>query len=323
MGGLETSSDKVGKVNLLWVGIGLLIASLAVACGEAATPRPSGEVSNSPSAPTPATTPTPSTALSPGLTPEEFFSLVEQAISRQGFVFHTSSETVVSAFEDSDSTQRLWTVEAWLDVVQGRGRSDFQKDPSSEADLPDRVTSIVFDDTEVSVVPLPEELKEAVKEGLLRDPSGNPITSIEEKKPRDRKATLCPFMTSSLLSMLMYSCENLSAPPSGKVKVDLEYEGQPAAAVTYLEEGENPVAFYVHRESLLPLAWVIEYGEPGRRSAWVTSYKNDFVPLDSLPPDYNVPTWPVSLVTMTRPVTIVNKVTVAPCGVTASAAETW
>ena len=56
--------------------------------------------------------------------------------------------------------------------------------------------------------------------------------------------------------------------------------------MTYLEEGENPVAFYVHRESLLPLAWQIGYGEPGRRSAQVTTYENDFVPLDSLPPDF-------------------------------------
>ena len=272
----------MGMVKLLWVGIGLLIALLAVACGEPATSRPSGGVANFP---TSATTPTPTTALSSDLTPEEFFSLVEQAITRQGFVFHTFSETAVSTFEDADSIQRLWTVEAWLDVFQGRGRRDFQKDPSVEVDLPDRTISIVFDDTEVSFTPLPEELKEALEEGLLRDPSGNPITYIEEDKPSDHKATLCPFMNSPVLSMLIFDCGNLSAPLGGKVEVDMEYNGQPAAAVTYLEEGENPVAFYFHRESLLPLAWVIEY-LGGGRSEWVTSYKNDFVPLDSLPPRF-------------------------------------
>ena len=290
----------IDRIKLLWLGIGLLIAVLAAACGEATTTGPSDDVADSTRAPTPATMPTTLMALSADLTPKEFFAVVERAITRQGFLFHTFTETVAGSLEDADSIQRLWTVETWLDVAQGRGRSHFQKDSSAtELDLPDRFTRIVFEDTMVEFYPLPEELKKGLEEGRLCGKSADYLTLCEgqerEEGPFDEvpyieveegKARVCPFMDSPLLSMLMFACENLSAPPGGKVEVDLEYDGQPAAAVTYLEEGENPVTFYVHRESLLPLAWVIEYGEPGRRSAWVTSYKNDFVPLDSLPPDF-------------------------------------
>ena len=47
----------MGKVKLLWVGIGLLIALLAVACGESATPGPSDDGASPRWAPIPATTP--------------------------------------------------------------------------------------------------------------------------------------------------------------------------------------------------------------------------------------------------------------------------
>ncbi len=253
----------MGGLKLLCLAIGLPIALLAVACGENVTPAPPEDVASLQQVPTSATALPPVVALSPNLTPREFFARVELAMIRQGFVFHTFSQTVATTSEDGDSVRPLWTIEAWLDVAQQRGRSHFQKDPSLEGDLADSGATIVSDETAVFF---------------------NPLT--EENRPTEGKASTCPFMDSPVLSMLIFACENLSAPPGGKVELDLEYNGQPAAAVTYLEEGENPVAFYVHRESLLPLAWDIGYGEPGRRSAQVTTYKNDFVPLDSLPPDF-------------------------------------
>ena len=117
-------------------------------------------------------------------------------MSRHGFVFHTFSETVVRTFENGDSARPLWTVEAWLDVAQQRGRSHFQKDPSLEGDLQDNGTTIVFDETAVYFHPLTEELKKALEEGLL----------IGENRPTEGKASTCPFMDSPVLSMLIFAC---------------------------------------------------------------------------------------------------------------------
>lgn len=219
-----------------------------------------------------------------GLTPKNFFPRLEEALTRGGFVFHTSTETVVQGFVDAASVQSAWDTEVWLDVGQRRGRMEFTKDPSLEADLADSLTGIVL---------------------------GNTIYTSVGDHPQKGEARVCPGMESRLLALLIFNCEALKAenfepPPQvarETVKAEVEYEGQPAVAVIYEKlwknedgprvTGERKLGsvtsgFYVHRESFLPLAWVAQHRDDTGRllGALITRYESEFVALSSLSSDF-------------------------------------
>jgi hypothetical protein len=61
------------------------------------------------------------------MTPEQFLARLEQALTREGQVFHTTTKAVAS---DAGKTLPLWQREAWLDVPARRARLEFTKDPA-------------------------------------------------------------------------------------------------------------------------------------------------------------------------------------------------
>ncbi len=205
-----------------------------------------------------------------GLTPEGFFSRLEEAITREGFVFHTSIEQVLVG--PQGTTLPMWTVETWLELERGLAHSEFLKDPAFEAELDDEATIIVLGDT--IYISVEDEVEKA-------------------------ETRICPGTRYPPLNMA-FGCAPIPGVALGRVEADVEYEGQAAVALVYEERvvqdeslfPQEPytviTSFYVDREGFLPLAWVTEFrADTGEvLSTLIASYENDFVPLASLPSDF-------------------------------------
>ncbi len=201
-----------------------------------------------------------------GLTADDVFARLEEALTREGAVFHATMKVAVADGE----AQSFGTNEAWLDMERGVGRGEWPKDPSWSADVTERVTIII-------------------REDVLYLSDGYEAWSS--------KAEQCPGVKSAVLANLVFYCEEIPQASPPQVDAEAEYEGTAAVALVYQEsangsgqEGGNETitSFYIDRETFLPLAWITEFGAPGsdRGGKIITRYDYEFVPVDSLPPDF-------------------------------------
>lgn len=250
----------------------VLFIFAVIGCTRPSTP-------NAPPAPTAAPATQPAAEAVAGLAPENFFPRLKRAITREGFVFHTSSELIVWGYGDTISTLPLWTAEAWLNAARGQGRIEFRKNPASTTELPDRVTGIFLD-----------------KVAYYKVTYG----SADGDKAEEVKLRTCPLSDAPSL-VFAFTCEPFPEVAKGKADGKAEYEGRPAVALIYEERRESAAgtpgrtngskvttSFYLDRSTFLPLVWITESRDDAGSllAKAVASYVNDFVPLESLPASF-------------------------------------
>lgn len=213
------------------------------------------------------------------LTPEEFFARLEQAVTREGARFHAMMETVAVS---EGKTQRLGHAEVWLDTGRRVSRGEWRKDPAWQADIGEQSTTIIVDGTSYISVPGEETRR----------------SDTEQSEQCRAVKGLAPVNLTVLMGF--FFCELSPVGVSPQVETEVEYEGRSAVALVYQKrlegtgEGvgrEDRASLYVSRETFLPLAAVIEYRTPAGelRGRTITSYDVEFVPVDSLPPDFFEP----------------------------------
>lgn len=242
-----------GVAFAIVAGIGLLIWALASTGGDS-----SGSVE-----PTPANL--------DGLTVENFAPRVRAAMGAEGTVFHVVSERLG---ERGGTTARNWTVEAWVDVGREMTRETFTQDPAGGGDLPAHLVSVAIDDTEYST------------DGT--ESTSGPVQS-------------CYGVTLFIAIALPPLCDT-SIDEAGLANATLDiagqYEGAPAVSLTIESDivSSDPqgneirtpsrTTFYADRETLLPLARVMEVQALGVATRVIDTYASELIAPDSLPDDF-------------------------------------
>lgn len=203
------------------------------------------------------------------LTLEEAYARIEEAITRPGFVLHSTIEAMGP--DDAGEMTPYYTKEFWIDADLRTLREEFRLDPGRDSyDIAEEGLAIVAGD----YIYLPDDPGEALR------------FEVEH---------FCPGSRDAILSRLLECGESQVSGPlpellETRIEPGQEYEGRPAFAIVFEWETADDAAttfrLYVDRDSSLPIARVIEWRQQGAlRGEMVSVYDHEFVPADTLPPD--------------------------------------
>ena len=202
-----------------------------------------------------------------GLTLEEVYGRIEEAITRPGMVFH--AKMAAEARDPGTETINLWTKEAWVDSERDVGRWELRL-LEYDTDIAQRAVMVV---------------------------SGDEAYYSDYDEAWMVSALVCEGTDSAVLS-LIFECGGtlpsleFDVPIAYRLEPDAEYDGRPAAALVFerteVEEtgGATTTYLYLERDTFLPIAWVVESFGRGEVGRFVSTYQNEFVAADALPVDF-------------------------------------
>jgi len=223
----------------------------------------------------------------PGLTLEQAYDRISDAIARPGYVLHT---TIVSESRDAD-VERLaaYTKEIWTDSSSQRIREEIQY--NSEFVLGSPTTSIAAIFAEDYVY-----LPDSGTDGLTLD-------TYEESCPDNESMPLARVLECGVISPHWFN-----AGTEWRVEVGAEYEGRAAIALvseTYHEQPagnftpgapidpstkmtrlETAVRLYIDPDTFLPIAQLSQYVLDGEYvTGFASRYQHEFIAAVDLPAD--------------------------------------
>ena len=204
-----------------------------------------------------------------GLSVEEAYARVAEAVRRPGFILY--SEVEFSTIGPDGEKLPFYTYRVWTDGAQNAIRVEFKLSPERDS----------YD--------LAEEGAFIVRDGSMYQPD-DPGEAL-----RFDYEDFCPGTDSAVLSALL-QCNTLTlgepdAAREPRVEWPSRYDGRETLALAFLVEasaGLEARTFRIHLDSgtLLPLATIVEAEVDGESAALVFEYENEFIPADSVAPDF-------------------------------------
>ena len=228
------------------------------------------------------------------LTPEQLYERVEDAVTRPGFVLHSTVELRQADENGVASGEPKSEIEFWTDASHDRMLYKFRAAEGSDLSEAGQEVSVLFvngtiysrtGDQEVSKTEAPRSFCPGTEIFLLSvlllcahqaSTFANPATYLQGSQQYEGVATVVLGVEESRVTTLGGAA---LPPPTGGSVAPVE----PARSV----ETRNVARIHIASDTFLPVARIYEIRENGKfhdASAWI--YRNKFVALDNLPGDF-------------------------------------